>query len=282
MKTLPPVAFERLTFDKKQPPQVVVCPTCFKLYQKSKLLEEVYTCTCGFQFKFTAKNRIKMLFDPGSFEEWDAGVVSGNPLDFPGYADKLKKAAVASGVNEGVITGIGKLDGRRVAVAVMESLFMMGSMGSAIGEKITRAIEGATREKVPVIIFSASGGARMQEGVLSLMQMAKTSAALQRHSAAGLLYISVLTHPTTGGVTASYAMLGDIIISEPGALIGFAGRRVIEQTIKQKLPEGFQSAEFLLGHGMLDAIIPRKEMRSMLSHFTALHRKPEAWKVYGS
>ncbi|WCN37027.1 acetyl-CoA carboxylase, carboxyltransferase subunit beta [Aneurinibacillus uraniidurans] len=280
--TTPHFRFHKLAEVTTRPPQVIVCPTCHKLYQKSRLVEEVYTCECGFQFRLTAKNRIKTLLDPGSFIEWDAGITSKNPLDFKGYDDKLQKAMLTSGVKEGVITGIGTLRGQRVVVAVMEPLFMMGSMGSSIGEKITRAIEGATREQVPIFIFSASGGARMQEGVLSLMQMAKTSAALQRHSTAGLLYISILTHPTTGGVTASYAMLGDIILSEPGALIGFAGRRVIEQTIKQKLPDGFQSAEFLLEHGMLDAIVPRKQMRETLARFVALHRKQKEWKAYGS
>ncbi|MFT9847239.1 acetyl-CoA carboxylase, carboxyltransferase subunit beta [Aneurinibacillus sp. REN35] len=277
--TTTPFQFHRLAEGK--PPQVVVCPTCHKLYQKSRLLEEAYTCECGFQFRFTAKNRIKTLLDPGSFAEWNAQLASVNPLEFNGYDEKLMKAGRSSGVKEGVITGEGTLHGERVVVAVMEPLFMMGSMGSAIGEKITRAIEGATKEGLPVLIFSASGGARMQEGVLSLMQMAKTSAALKRHEEAGLLYISVLTHPTTGGVTASYAMLGDIIISEPGALIGFAGRRVIEQTIKQKLPDGFQSAEFLLEHGMLDAIVPRKRMRDTLAQFVALHRRPKEWRAYG-
>jgi acetyl-CoA carboxylase carboxyl transferase subunit beta len=279
-QTTSPFQFHRLAEGK--PPQVVVCPKCHKLYQKSRLLEEVYTCTCGFQFRFTAKNRIKTLLDPGSFTEWNAEITSGNPLGFTGYNEKLTKAVHTSGISEGVITGEGLLKGQCVVVAVMEPLFMMGSMGSAIGEKITRAIEGATRKRLPIIIFSASGGARMQEGVLSLMQMAKTSAALQRHSAEGLLYISVLTHPTTGGVTASYAMLGDVILSEPGALIGFAGRRVIEQTIKEKLPDGFQSAEFLLDHGMLDAIVPRKQMRDMLAKLLMLHRRPKEWKAYGS
>lgn len=277
--TKTPFQFHRLAEGK--PPQVVVCPTCHKLYQKSRLLEEAYTCECGFQFRFTAKNRIKTLLDPGSFIEWNAQITSKNPLEFSGYDEKLTKASQSSGVKEGVLTGEGLLFGQRVVVAVMEPLFMMGSMGSAIGEKITRAIEGATREELPLLIFSASGGARMQEGVLSLMQMAKTSAALKRHAEAGLLYISVLTHPTTGGVTASYAMLGDLIISEPGALIGFAGKRVIEQTIKQKLPDGFQSAEFLLEHGMLDAIVPRRQMRDTLARCIALHRRPKEWRAYG-
>lgn len=275
-----PLQFSKLS-EVKKPPQVVVCPTCYKIYQKSRLIVDVYTCECSFQFRITAKNRIKTLVDPTTFEEWDVDIVSKNPLDFPDYDKKLEKATNTSGVSEGVITGRGKLKGIDTVFAVMEPLFMMGSMGSAIGEKITRAIESATNMKLPLIIFSASGGARMQEGVLSLMQMAKTSAALQKHNEAGLLYISVLTHPTTGGVTASYAMLGDIILAEPGTLIGFAGKRVIEQTIKQKLPEGFQSAEFLLKHGMLDAIVSRREMRDVLSHFVAVHRLPKEWSAYG-
>ena len=185
-----------------------------------------------------------------------------NPLEFPGYEEKLKKAEQKSDLDEGVLCGVGNINSKKVATAIMDSNFMMGSMGSAVGERITRIIEYATQNKLPLIIFTASGGARMQEGIISLMQMAKTSAAIAKHDEAGLLYISVITNPTTGGVTASFAMLGDIIISEPGAILGFAGRRVIENTINQKLPEDFQSAEFMLEKGFVDDIVDRKNLKN--------------------
>lgn len=194
-----------------------------------------------------------------------------NPLDFPEYSEKIKSSQEASELNEAVVTGIGKIYGKDAVIGIMDSKFMMGSMGSVVGEKLTRAIERATKERLPVIIFTASGGARMQEGMFSLMQMAKTSAAIARHNEEGLLYIAVLTDPTTGGVTASFAMLGDIILSEPQVLIGFAGRRVIEQTIKQKLPEGFQSAEFLLEHGFIDKIVNRNELKKTLYRILDIH-----------
>ena len=194
-----------------------------------------------------------------------------NPLEFPGYEEKLKKAEQKSGLDEGVLCGVGNINSKKVATAIMDSNFMMGSMGSAVGERITRIIEYATQNKLPLIIFTASGGARMQEGIISLMQMAKTSAAIAKHDEAGLLYISVITNPTTGGVTASFAMLGDIIISEPGAILGFAGRRVIENTINQKLPEDFQSAEFMLEKGFVDDIVDRKNLKNYLSRVLKLH-----------
>ena len=194
-----------------------------------------------------------------------------NPLEFPGYEEKLKKAEQKSDLDEGVLCGVGNINSKKVATAIMDSNFMMGSMGSAVGERITRIIEYATQNKLPLIIFTASGGARMQEGIISLMQMAKTSAAIARHDEAGLLYISVITNPTTGGVTASFAMLGDIIISEPGAILGFAGRRVIENTINQKLPEDFQSAEFMLEKGFIDDIVDRKNLKNYLSRVLKLH-----------
>jgi len=194
-----------------------------------------------------------------------------NPLEFPGYEEKLKKAEQKSDLDEGVLCGVGNINSKKVATAIMDSNFMMGSMGSAVGERITRIIEYATQNKLPLIIFTASGGARMQEGIISLMQMAKTSAAIAKHDEAGLLYISVITNPTTGGVTASFAMLGDIIISEPGAILGFAGRRVIENTINQKLPEDFQSAEFMLEKGFVDDIVDRKNLKNYLSRVLKLH-----------
>lgn len=219
----------------------------------------------------TARERINSIIDENTFIEYDKDLLTTNPLDFPDYKEKIDLAVEKSGENEAVITGEGKINGKKTVVCVMDSYFMMGSMGSVVGEKITRAIENAIEKKLPVIIFSASGGARMQEGILSLMQMAKTSAALGRLSEMGLLYISVLTDPTTGGVTASFAMLGDIIIAEPGALIGFAGPRVIEQTIRQKLPEGFQRAEFLLEKGFVDKIVRREDMKEVLGKILAIH-----------
>ncbi|MBS5415630.1 MAG: acetyl-CoA carboxylase carboxyltransferase subunit beta, partial [Firmicutes bacterium] len=210
------------------------------------------------------KTRIAMVLDKDTFEEWDAKMDTSDPLNFPGYKNKLERQRSVTNLDEAVVTGKGKILGKDVVIAVMGADFMMGSMGEVVGEKITRAVERATQMRLPIIIFTCSGGARMQEGIVSLMQMAKTSAALKRHDEAGLLYITVLTDPTTGGVTASFAMLGDVILAEPGALIGFAGPRVIEQTIGQKLPEGFQRAEFLLEHGFVDKIVERKKLRKVL------------------
>ncbi len=236
----------------------------------------------GYHFPIGARERIALLVDPGSFSEKDAGVRSADPLGFKdsaSYVDRIKKYEKASGLPESVICGLGKIHGIGVSLAVMDFRFCGGTLGSAAGEKITRAIEAAIEHKVPCIVFSTSGGARMQEGILSLMQMAKTSAALGRLGEAGLPYISVLTHPTTGGVSASYATLGDIILAEPGALIGFAGARVIKDTTKQTLPEGFQTSEFLLERGLIDQIVPRTEMRDRLGEILqALHvkKKPAA------
>ncbi len=221
--------------------------------------------------RMAARDRINSTIDKGTFVEYDTDLKTVNALNFPGYMEKVEIAMQNSGEKEAVITGEGKIMGENCVICVMDSNFMMGSMGSVVGEKITRAIEKAIEKRFPVVIFTASGGARMQEGVLSLMQMAKTSAALGRLDEEGLLYISVLTDPTTGGVTASFAMLGDIIIAEPGALIGFAGPRVIEQTIKQKLSEGFQRAEFLHEKGFIDRIVHRKNMRAVLSKILKIH-----------
>ena len=220
-----------------------------------------------------AMNRIRMVADEGSFEEWEREMRPVNPMRYKGYLDKLKLQQEKTGLKEAVVTGKAKIDGSDVVLGVCDGRFLMASMGQNVGEKIARAVERATKERLPVVIFACSGGARMQEGIVSLMQMAKTSAALKRHSEAGLLYISVLTDPTTGGVTASFATLGDVILAEPGALIGFAGPRVIEQTIGQKLPKGFQRSEFLLEHGFLDAIVERKQLKGELSRILKLHEE---------
>ena len=248
------------------------CNACKTAVFVEEVKQNNYICPhCQNYFRMHAYRRIQMIADPDSFEEWDKGLQTRNPLQFKGYEEKLDKLKEKTGLDEAVVTGKLNINGIPTVVAVCDGRFMMASMGEVVGEKITRAVEKATEEKLPIIIFACSGGARMQEGIVSLMQMAKTSAALKRHSDEGFLYISVLTDPTTGGVTASFAMLGDIILAEPGALIGFAGPRVIEQTIGQKLPEGFQRSEFLLEHGFIDAIVERKEMRSTLSKILDMH-----------
>lgn len=231
-----------------------------------------YICPkCHGYFRVHAWERIRMTVDEDTFEEWDAQMDFVNPLQFKGYESKVKTLKEKTGLEEAVLTGKGMIQGNPVAIAVCDGRFLMASMGEIVGEKITRAVERATREHLPVVIFACSGGARMQEGIVSLMQMAKTAAALKRHSQAGLLYVSVLTDPTTGGVTASFAMLGDVILAEPQALIGFAGPRVIEQTIGEKLPKGFQRSEFLLEHGFIDRIVERNEMKQVLGDILAMH-----------
>ena len=235
-----------------------------------------YICPkCGGYFRVHAYRRIEMVGDEGTFEEWDQDLASVNPLHYKGYEEKLAGLREKTGLKEAVVTGKVKIQGQETVIGVCDGRFMMSSMGHVVGEKITRAVERATEEKLPVILFTCSGGARMQEGIVSLMQMAKTSAALKRHSDAGLLYVTVLTDPTTGGVTASFAMLGDIILAEPGALIGFAGPRVIEQTIGQKLPKGFQRAEFLVEHGFVDAIVERPKLRETLGEILRMHGNGE-------
>ena len=248
------------------------CPSCKLNHDEKPVLAAGGVCpTCGELYRLTSTERLDLLFDKDSFEEWNTGLAETDPLAFPDYEALIEKNRTKSGFEEAVRCGSALLNGRKVAVAIMESTFMMGSMGSVVGEKITRTIERATDERLPLIIFTASGGARMQEGLVSLMQMGKISAAVERHSRAGLLYISVITDPTTGGVTASFATQGDLIISEPHALIGFAGRRVIQDTIKQTLPEGFQTAEFALEHGLIDAIVERAKLRDYLSHVVEIH-----------
>ncbi|MEK4486724.1 acetyl-CoA carboxylase, carboxyltransferase subunit beta [Psychrobacillus sp. FSL H8-0484] len=252
------------------------CPECRKNVFTKDLMKNLKVCpSCDHHMKMTAFERVEIFLDEGSFVSMDDHLETINPLNFPGYTEKVKSDAKKTGLNEAVLTGVGQLEGQQVVVAIMDSHFRMGSMGSVVGEKITRAVEKATELRVPFIIFTASGGARMQEGVLSLMQMAKTSVALRRHSDHGLLYISILTHPTTGGVSASFASVGDINIAEPKALIGFAGRRVIEQTVREKLPEDFQTAEFLLDHGQLDAVIHRKDMRETVALLVQMHERKE-------
>lgn len=267
---------------KELPENVFVqCSVCGKSSTQLALSQHLRVCPyCDHHHALPAYYRLKTILDSGTFRERFAGSVSANPLDFAGYEDKKDKLRDKTGLDEAVVTATGQIGGSKCVVCVMDSRFLMGSMGSVVGEKITLAVEYATQQKLPVIIFCASGGARMQEGIVSLFQMAKTSAAMEAHARAGQLYISVLTHPTTGGVTASFASLGDIILAEPQALIGFAGPRVIEQTIRQQLPEGFQRAEYLLEHGFVDAIVPRHKMRDTLAQLLSLHA-PAAAKAVG-
>lgn len=249
-----------------------VCRHCGLTFDGAGLAAGHYVCPqCGGYFRMTSAERIADLLDAGSFEEWDAGLVERDPLDFPGYLDKIAKLRERTGLEEAVRTGSGAIAGLKLALGVMDSSFLMGSMGTVVGERVSRLFDRATEERLPVVIFTASGGARMQEGLMSLMQMAKVSCAVERHSAAGLLYIVIHTDPTTGGVTASFAMQGDIILAEPRALIGFAGQRVIRDTIKQELPEGFQTAEFALRHGLIDGVVERGDLRERLAHLLALH-----------
>ncbi len=250
------------------------CNKCGSAIIAEDAIKNYYICPkCGGYFRVDAYSRISRIADEGTFEEWDRGLKSGNPMEYKGYEEKVALLQEKTGLDEAVVTGTACIDGRKVVLGICDGRFMMASMGGVVGEKIARAVERATNERLPVIIFACSGGARMQEGIISLMQMAKTSATLKRHSDAGLLYISVLTDPTTGGVTASFAMLGDIILAEPKALIGFAGPRVIEQTIGQKLPKGFQRAEFLLEHGFIDGIVERADLRDTLSRLVRLHEE---------
>lgn len=247
------------------------CPNCHKDIPISRLWANDLVCPCGYHFRMKARQRIQMTVDKGSFQELFSNMIADNPINFPGYKEKIETVRMASGEKEAVICGTATIGGQRCCLFVMESYFMMGSMGSAVGEKITLLFEYAIKYRLPVIGFTVSGGARMQEGLLSLMQMAKVSAAIKRHSDAGLLYLAVLTNPTTGGVTASFAMEADIILAEPGATIGFAGARVVEQTTKKALPEGFQKSEFVLKHGFVDSIIPRSNQKKYLTEILKLH-----------
>ncbi|WP_086443951.1 acetyl-CoA carboxylase, carboxyltransferase subunit beta [Candidatus Enterococcus lemimoniae] len=253
------------------------CPCCKRtLYTKDMGAEKVCPY-CGYSFRIGAWERLALTVDEKSFEEWDTDLITKDPLTFPGYLDKIAIMQEKTELHEAVLTGKAKIDGQEIGIGVMDANFIMGSMGTVVGEKITRLFERATEQRLPVIIFTASGGARMQEGIFSLMQMAKISGALKRHSNLGLFYITVLTDPTTGGVTASFAMDGDVILAEPQSLIGFAGRRVIEQTIRQELPDDFQKAEFLLDHGFVDKIVPRNQLQETLSKLIKVHTM-KGWK----
>lgn len=256
------------------------CNKCGAAIIAEDVKEGNYICPkCGGYFRIHAYRRIQMVADEGSFQEWDESLVGENPMEYRGYLEKLTQAQGKTLLREAVVTGKCRINGCETVIGVCDGRFLMASMGWAVGEKITRAVERAVEEKLPVILFACSGGARMQEGITSLMQMAKTAAALKRHSDAGLLYISVLTEPTTGGVTASFAMLGDVILAEPGALIGFAGPRVIEQTLRQKLPKGFQRAEFLLEHGFVDEIVERENLKRTLTKILEIHEKKYVYHV---
>ena len=249
------------------------CSNCDKNVLKKELELNLFVCPhCDDHARLSAQERLNQIVDQGSFEEFLASYQSQNPLNMPDYTEKLEQARQLTNMNESVMTGIGRISGYEYAIVIMDSHFMMGSMGTVVGEKITSLVELAINRKLPLLIFSTSGGARMQEGILSLMQMAKTSAAIGRHHQEGLLYISVLTHPTTGGVSASFASLGDITLAEPGALIGFAGPRVIKQTINQDLPKGFQRSEFLLEKGFIDRVVNRKDLKEMLITLSKLHQ----------
>lgn len=254
--------------------KLVTCPHCGGESQRRDVAAALSVCPlCGCHFPMGAYYRLSSVLDPGSFRELHEKLTANDPLRFPGYGAKLDGARRKTGMNEAVVTATGTVGGSRCVVGVLDSRFLMGSMSAAVGEKLTLAIEYAGKNKLPLILFAASGGARMQEGILSLMQMAKTSAALARFAEKGLLYISVLTDPTTGGVTASFAMEGDIILAEPGATVGFAGARVVEQTTRKALPKGFQTAEFLLKHGFVDAIVPRRDQQAVLANLLQIHQE---------
>lgn len=257
--------------DESEPEKV--CPNCHKSIPLSRIWAEQNLCSCGYHFRMNARQRLAITADAGTFAPLFDEVSSADPLSFPGYRKKLETTQVSSRENEAVICGTAEIEGEGCCLFIMEPYFMMGSMGSAVGERITRLFEYATERRLPVVGFTVSGGARMQEGLVSLMQMAKTSAAVRRHSDAGLFYLTVLTDPTTGGVTASFAMEGDIILAEPGAVVGFAGARVIEQTTRKALPKGFQTAEFLLDHGFIDAIAPRRTQKKLISQLLSMHRE---------
>ena len=267
-------AMKELYGHYRPPDQLLTCPRCGQEHPRSEVDANLSVCPmCSHHWPLSSAQRLAMTMDGGNWRELNASLPAADPLDFPGYGEKLRQVSRSTGLKEAVVTAVGRIHEHPCVVCVLDSRFLMGSMSAAVGEKITLAIDYALRRRLQLIIFSASGGARMQEGILSLMQMAKTSAALKKYADKGLLYISVLTNPTTGGVTASFASLGDVILAEPGALIGFAGPRVIEQTIGEKLPEDFQKAEFMMEHGFVDAVIPRRQLRDALGELLMLHEK---------
>lgn len=251
----------------------MTCPNCHKTIPLSKLKANQFTCQCGHHFRMSARQRLSFIADEGSFHELFTDVENTDPLQFPGYQKKLESLRKTSKENEAVLCGTAEINKYKCCIFIMEPFFMMGSMGTVVGEKITRLFEYATEKRMPVIGYTVSGGARMQEGLFSLMQMAKTSGAVKRHNDAGLLYVTVLTDPTTGGVTASFAMEGDIILSEPGATVGFAGARVIEQTTRKSLPKGFQTAEFMMEHGFIDAIVSRQSQKKVIAAILRMHKE---------
>ena len=252
------------------------CPNCHEVIFKSMIGKEYLCPKCDYHLQFPAQERVDWLVDEGTFTEWDRDMTAANPLEFPGYDEKIEKGQRLTGMNEAVLIGQGELQGLSFAIGVMDSRFIMASMGTVVGEKLTRLFEQATELELPVVLYVASGGARMQEGILSLMQMAKVTQAVSRHSQAGLLYCPILTHPTTGGVTASFAMQGDIILAEPEAIVGFAGKRVIEQTIKADLPADFQKAETVLENGFIDRIVSRTKQHDALQFILQVHRTERA------
>ena len=266
---------KKKTYDMDVPQNLLFqCPKCRAVMLMDEFEENGKVCRkCGHHARLTAWERVRLTADPGSFRELDGSLMACDPIGFEDYPRKLENTRRATGLLDAVVTGICSIQGSPCVIGVMDSRFMMASMGSAAGERITRAFETALEKGLPIVFFTASGGARMQEGMLSLMQMAKTAGAAKRHSDAGLLYVTVLTDPTTGGVTASFASLGDIILAEPGALIGFAGPRVIQQTIGQTLPEGFQRAEYQEEHGFVDQVVPRSKLRDTISQLLLLHQK---------
>lgn len=248
------------------------CPKCKKIMYTKELVQNLNVCfNCDHHIALTAHDRIRAVSDEDAFKEFDVGMTASNPLEFPGYEEKLEKDRKSTGLNDAVVTGVTSIDGIPYGICVMDSRFRMGSMGAVVGEKICRIVDYCADHNLPFVLFTASGGARMQEGIISLMQMAKTSVSIKRHSDKGLLFISYMTHPTTGGVSASFASVGDLNFAEPKALIGFAGRRIIEQTISEKLPDDFQTAEFLLEHGQLDKVVHRKDMYKTLSTVLKMH-----------
>lgn len=261
----------QLQADASEPEKI--CPNCRKAIPLSQIWANQNVCPCGYHFRMSARQRLSMIVDTGSFKKLFTEIITTDILSFPGYKKKLEMTRISSKEDEAVLCGTACVGGRECCMFVMEPYFMMGSMGTAVGEYITRLFEYATEKKLPIVGFTVSGGARMQEGLFSLMQMAKISGAVKRHSDAGLFYLTVLTDPTTGGVTASFAMEGDIILAEPGATVGFAGARVIEQTTRKTLPKGFQTAEFMLEHGFVDAIVPREEQKTLILKLLKIHAR---------